>query len=58
MASLQDLKESAQKMLAEAVCLHVEDFGEAGSFLQSLKQKGNEEISDCLEKQTLSGFFF
>lgn len=33
------LDESAQKMLAEAVCFHVEDFGEAGSLLQSLKEK-------------------
>lgn len=40
MASLQDSKESAQKMLAETVCFHVEDLGEARSLLQSLKQKG------------------
>lgn len=35
----QRLEESAQKMLAETVCFHVEDFGEARSFLQSLKEK-------------------
>lgn len=32
------LKEAAQKVLAETVRFHVEDFGEAGSLFQSLKQ--------------------
>lgn len=47
------LEESAQKTLAEAVCFHVEDFGEAGSLLQSLKQKGREgDQSLVLSKET------
>lgn len=33
------LVERAQKLLAETVCLDVEDFGEAGSLLQGLKPK-------------------
>lgn len=33
------LAERAQKLLAETVCLDVEDFGEAGSLLQGLKPK-------------------
>lgn len=33
------LQDSAQKTLAEAVRFHMEDFGEAGSLLQSLKKK-------------------
>lgn len=36
------LEESAQKMLAETVCFHVEDFGEARSLLQSLDEKGRK----------------
>ena len=32
------LKKAAQKVLAETVRFHVEDFGEAGSLFQSLKQ--------------------
>jgi len=33
-------EESAQYMLAETVCFHVEDFGETGSLLQSLREGG------------------
>lgn len=40
--ALTSLEESAQKMLAETVCFHVEDFGKAGSLLQSLKQRGKK----------------
>lgn len=36
------LEESAQKMLAETVCLHMEDFGEARSLLQSLKERSRK----------------
>lgn len=37
-ATSQRLKEVERKMLAEAVRFHVEDFGEARSLLQSLKE--------------------
>lgn len=52
------LKESAQKMLAETVRFHMEDFGEAGSLLQSLKQKGKRGYQNLIfSKATTMSFF-
>lgn len=42
------LEESAQKMLAETVCFHMEDFGEARSLLESLKEKAGKEYLNLI----------
>lgn len=52
------LGESAQKMLAETVCFHMKDFGEARSFLQSLKQKGRQWIRILISQGQILFFFF
>lgn len=52
------LEESAQKMLAETVRFHMEDFREAGSLLQSLKQKGKRGYQNLIfSKATTMSFF-
>lgn len=52
------LEESAQKTLAETVCFHVEDFGEAGSLLQSLKQKGRKGDQSLVSSRETSMIIF
>lgn len=52
------LEESAQMMLAETVCFNVENFGEAGSLSQSLKEKERNIRIKFYQSQLLHNFFF